>query len=99
MSKEIMFRNGNKVKLMGFILSDIMGIEVLIVNNVEISITLIPNMDIIWLQMFRNKKYGKLIIDGLYMYICKRQFTKEVILAHNEIMENQDAKYPFKKAM
>ena len=31
------------------------------------------------------------------MYIFKRQFTKEVILAHNEIMENQDAIYPFKK--
>ena len=32
------------------------------------------------------------------MYICKRQFIKEVILAHNEIMENQDAIYPFKKS-
>ena len=64
---------------MGFILSDIMGIEASIVNCVEISITLIPNMDIIWLQMFRNKKYGKLVIDNLYMYICKRQFIKSYI--------------------
>ena len=32
------------------------------------------------------------------MYICKRQFTEEVILAHNEIMESQDAICPFKKA-
>ena len=94
----MIFRNGNKVKLMGFILSDIMCIEASIVNSIEISITLIPNTDIIQLQMFRNKKYSKLIIDNLYMYICKRQFTKEVILAHNEIMENQDAIYPFKKS-
>ena len=93
----MIFRNGNKVELMGFILSDIMGIEASIVNGIEISIMLIPNIDIIHLQMFRNKKYGKLIIDNLYMYICKRQFTKEVILAHNEIMEKQDAIYPYKR--
>ena len=36
----MIFRNGNKVKLMGLILSDIMGIEALIVNSIEISIQL-----------------------------------------------------------
>ena len=51
----MIFRNGNKVELMGFILSDIRGIEVSIVNGIEISIMLILNMDIICLQMFRNK--------------------------------------------
>ena len=76
-----------------------MGIETSIVNSIEISIMLdlIPNIDIIHLQTFRNKKYGKLVIDNLYMYICKRQFTKEVILAHNKIMEKQDAIYPYKR--
>ena len=62
-----------KLKLMGFILSDIMGIEVSIVNGIEISKMLIPNIDIIHLQTFRNKKYGKLIIDDLYMYIHLRR--------------------------
>ena len=93
----MIFRNGKKVELMGFILSDIMGIEASIVNGIEISIMLIPNMDIICLQTFRNKKYGQPIIDDLYMYICRRQFTKEVILAHNEIMEKQDTIYPYKR--
>ena len=69
----MIFRNGNKVELMGFILSDIMGIEVSIVNGIEISKMLIPNIDIIHLQTFRNKKYGKLIIDDLYMYIHLRR--------------------------
>ena len=32
------------------------------------------------------------------MYICKRQFAKEVILAHNENMQMQEAIYPFKKS-
>ena len=63
-----------------------MGIQVSIVNGVEIGITLIPNMDVIRLQTFQNKKYGRLVIDDIHMHICKRQFTKEVILAHNEIM-------------
>ena len=92
------FRNGQKVELMGFLLSDIMGIQASVVNRVEIGITLIPNTDIIRLQTFQNKKYGRLVTDDIYMYICKRQFTKEVILAHNEIMQMQEAIYPFKKS-
>ena len=41
----ITFRNENKVELMGFLMSDIMGIQGAIVNGVEISITVIPNTD------------------------------------------------------
>ena len=54
--RSMIFRNGNKVDLMRFILSDIIGIEASIVNGMEISIMLIPNMEIIHLQTFRNKK-------------------------------------------
>ena len=39
----VTFHNGNKVELMGFFMSDIMGIQGAIVNGVEMSITLIPN--------------------------------------------------------
>ena len=39
----IAFCNENKVQLMGFLMSDIMGIQGAIVNGVEISITMIPN--------------------------------------------------------
>ena len=48
----VTFRNENKVELMGFLMSDIMGIQGAIVNGVEISITLIPNTDNIHLQSF-----------------------------------------------
>ena len=41
----VTFRNGNKVELMGFLMSDIMGIQGAIVNGVEISINMIPNTD------------------------------------------------------
>ena len=41
----ITFHNENKVELMGFLMSDIMGIQGAIVNGVEISITMIPNTD------------------------------------------------------
>ena len=85
----MIFRNGNKVKLMGFILSDIVGIEVSIVNSIEISITLIPNMDIIWLQSFRNKKYGKLIIDDLYMYIGKDNSQKKLYWLIMKLWKNK----------
>ena len=32
------------------------------------------------------------------MYVCKRQFSKEVILAHANLMQTTEASYPFKKS-
>ena len=94
----VTFRNGNKVEPMGFLMSDIMGIQGAIVNGVEISITLIPNTDNIHLQSFKNNTYGRIVIDDIYMYVCKRQFSKEVILAHADLMQTMEASYPFKKS-
>ena len=46
---------------MGFLMSDIMGIQGTIVNGVEISITLIPNTDNVCLQSFKNNMYGGIV--------------------------------------
>ena len=93
----VTFRNGNKVELMGFLMSDIMGIQGAIVNGVEISTTMIPNTDNIHLQSFKNNTNGIIAIDDIYMYVCKRQFSKEVILAYADLMQTTEASYPFKK--
>ena len=61
----VTFHNGNKVELMGFLMSDIMSIQGAIVNGVEISITMIPNTDNIHLQSFKNNTYGKIVIDDI----------------------------------
>lgn len=92
------FRNKNKVEMMGFLLSDMMGIQAAIVNGVEITITLKPNLDIVRLQCFGDKQYGALKIDNIRLYLCKKQMTKEVMLAHADIMQTNDATYPFKKS-
>ena len=94
----VTFHNGNKVELMGFLMSDIMGIQGAIVNDVEISITMIPNTDNIHLQSFKNNTYGRIVIDDIYIYICKRQFSKEIILAHADLMQTTEGSYPFKKS-
>ena len=94
----ITFCNENKVELMGFLMSDIMGIQGAIVNGVEISITMIPNTDNIHLQSFKNNMYSRIVIDDIYMYVCKRQFSKEVILAHANLMQTTEASHPFKKS-
>ena len=94
----VTFRNGNKVELMGFLMSDIMGIQGAIVNGVEISITIIPNTDNIHLQSFKNNTYRRIVIDDKNMYVCKRQFSKEVILAHSNLMQITEASYQFKKS-
>ena len=92
----ITFCNENKVELMG--MSDIIGIQGAIVNGVEISITMIPNTDNIHLQSFKNNTCGRIAINDIYMYICKRQFSKEVILAHADLMQTTEASYPLKKS-
>ena len=94
----VAFRNGNKVELMGFLMSDIMGIQGAIVNGVEIAITIIPNTDNICLQSFKNNTNGRIVINDIYMYVCKRKFSKEVILTHADLMQTTEASYPFKKS-
>ena len=41
---------------------------------------------------------GRIVINDIYMYVCKRQFSKEVILAHADLMQTTEASYPFKKS-
>ena len=94
--RHLHFHDGQKVEMMGFILSDIFGIQASTVNGVEIGIMLISNMDIMHLQSFRNRKFGCMVIDDIYLYVCKRQFTDKVVEAHASIMEETKATYPFK---
>ena len=75
-----------------------MGMQGAIANGVEISITMIPNTDNIHLQSFINNTYGRIVIDDIHMYVCKRQFSKEVILAHADLMQTTEVSYPFKKS-
>ena len=37
-----------------------------------------------------------MIIEDIYLYVCKRQFTDKVIVAHARVMEETKATYPFK---
>ena len=94
--RHLHFHDGQKVEMMEFILSNIFGIQASIVNGVEIGITLIPNMDIMHLQSFRNRKFSHMVINDIYLYVCKRQFTDKVVVAHAGIMEETKAMYPFK---
>ena len=65
--RHLHFCDGQKVEMIGFILSDIFGIQASIVNGVEIGITLVPNMDIMCLQSFC---IGNLVIWSSMTYIC-----------------------------
>ena len=52
------FCNGNKVELMGFLMSDIMGVQGAIVNGVEIGITMIP---ILIIYIFNHLKITHMV--------------------------------------
>ena len=77
----------------GFLLTDIFGIHNSIVNGVEICITLLSNMDIMCLQTFRNKQYGQLVNENIYLDVCKRQFTGRVVVC---VIRETQATYSFK---
>ena len=94
--RHLHFHDGQKVEMMGFILSHIFGIQASIVNGVEIGIMLIPNTDIMCLQSFCNRKFCHMVIDDIFLYVCKRQFTNKVVVTHAGIMEETKAMYPFK---
>ena len=93
--RHLCFRDGQKVEMMGFILSNIFGIQASIVNGVEIGIMLIPNTDIMHLQSFCNRKFGCMVIDDIYLYVCKRQFTDKVVVAHASNMEKNQSHISF----
>ena len=58
------FKDDKKVQLMGFLHSDIMGIQGSIVNGVEININLLPNIHV---QSFGANVFGKLIVDDVVL--------------------------------
>ena len=82
---------------MGFLHLDIMGIQGSLVNGVEININLLPNQDNIRLQAFGSNVFGKLVVDNLILYVCKWQMSKEVVVAHADVMKDTPASYPFKR--
>ena len=93
------FKNNRVNELSGFLADDVMGVNAAIVNAVRTVIKLIPNYENIRLQTFGvGKVYGKIVIDDICMMVCQRKMANEVLLAHNEIMQEKPASYPFKKA-
>ena len=70
--RHLHFHNGQKVEMIGFILSGNFGIQASIVNGVEIDITLIPNADIMHLQSFCNRNFGHIVIDDIYIFMYAR---------------------------
>ena len=63
--RHLHFCDGQKVEMIGFIISDIFGIQASIVNRVEIGIMLILNIDIMCLQSFCNRKFGCMVMDDI----------------------------------
>ena len=91
------FKDDKKVQLMGFLHSDIMGIQGSRVNGIEININLLPNQDNIRVQAFGSDAFGKLVVDDVVLYICKWQMSKDMVVAHADVMKDTPAFNPFKR--
>ena len=82
------FKDDKKVKPKGFLHLDIMGIQGSIVSGVEIN--LLPNQDNICVQAFGSDVFGKLVVDNVVLYVCKQHMSKEVVVAHADVMKDTE---------
>lgn len=81
-------------EFMGNLLADICNQEHAILNNVNVTITLTPSKD--EFRLIGNTKC-RLIIEDIYLDVCKVGVTPALLLAHEAGLEISPSKYPFQK--
>ena len=89
------YHSRKKKQVIGYLLLGIMGIHVSIANGAKIIIKLIPNLNSLLLESFKNEMKGQLIINKMNLMVYKETMSKDVVLAHSNVMEKTPVLYPF----
>ena len=84
------------VDLIGYLSSDLWGIDAAIVNGVEINIKLYPHKEAFRLMTFSDGTEAELEIEKIYLKVIKKRLAPKIVVAHNHVMRNvRVASYPF----
>ena len=89
------FKESEKVEFVGPLLADVCHQDHLILPGVDIDIKLWPTRDEFRLITFPDGLRCKLIIEEIYLNVCKVAVSPEVMMGHNAGLEISDAIYPF----
>ena len=91
------FNGKTCVEFMGPLLADICNQDRLILNGVDVDISLFPSRDPFRLITHPDGIECKLAIEEIFLNVCKVAVSPEVMWGHNAALAITDAKYPFQR--
>jgi hypothetical protein len=84
------------IDLVGYLSSDLWGIDAAIVNGVEITLKLYPAKDAFRLMTFNDDCEAELVIEKIFLNVLKKRFAPKIVVGHNHVMKDiRVASYPF----
>ena len=89
------FKDSATVEFIGPLMTNICNQDRLLLPGVDIDIKLWPTHDEFQLITHPEGLKCKLIIDEIYLNVCKVSVSPEVMMAHNAGLEVADSVYPF----
>ena len=89
------FKDFTTVEFVGPLMADICNQDRLLLPGVDIDIKLWPTHDEFRLITHPQGLKCKLIIDEIYLNVCKVSVSPEVMMGHNAGLEVADSVYPF----
>ena len=89
------FKDSATVEFIGPLMADICNQDRLLLPGVDIDIKLWPTRDEFRLITHPEGLKCKLIIDEIYLNVCKVSVSPEVMMGHNAGLEVADSVYPF----
>jgi hypothetical protein len=94
--RQVLIPLNTTVDLIGYLSSDMWGIQAAIVNGVEINIKLYPHKEPFRLMTFTDGTEAELVIEKIFLKVLKKRLAPKIVVAHNYVMENiRVASYPF----
>ena len=91
------FKEFPSVEFVGPLMADICNQDRLILPGVDIDIKLWPTRDEFRLIPHPSGLRCKLVIEEIYLDVCKVSVSPEVMMGHNAALEISDCIYPFAK--
>lgn len=91
-------KDGNSVALEGPLHHDLCQMNRLVLNGVPIHLKLYPSLDVFRLMTGTEEKY-KVEIEDIVFRVCQVTIDPKIIVIHNELLEKNDAVYPFWKSI
>ena len=92
-----LFKPDGRCEFAGHLLADICNQGRLILDNVDVDINLWPSKDEFRLLVTENLTKCRLIIEEIYLNVCKVQVNKYCMTGHMAGLEISNGKYPMQK--